>query len=59
MENKEYTTIENAQHFAIQLFGSVELHRALKKIAEQEEGSQELLNLVTLALLQHPEPAEA
>ena len=59
MENKEYTTIENAQHFAIQLFGSVELYKALKRIAEQEEGSKELLDLVTLTLLQHPEPAEA
>tara|TARA_Y100000114_G_C11732342_1_gene314294 strand:+ start:250 stop:429 length:180 start_codon:yes stop_codon:yes gene_type:complete len=59
MENKEHTAIENAQHFALQLFGSVELYKALKKIAEQKEGSQELLNLVTLALLQHPEPAEA
>ena len=59
MDNKEYTTIENAQHFALQLFGSIELQRALKKIENKEEGSKELLNLVTLALLQHPTPAEA
>ena len=59
MSKREPTTIENAQNFALHLFGSIELQKALKAIAEQEEGSQELLNLVTLALLQHPEPAEA
>jgi hypothetical protein len=55
MENREFTTIENAQNFALHLYGSIGLLRALTEAKDEEA----ILVAIADALLQHPEPAEA
>ena len=55
MENREFTTIENAQNFALHLYGSIGLLRALQEAQNREA----IISAIAEALLQHPEPAEA
>jgi len=55
MENRELTTIENATNFALHLYASIGLLRALT----EARGKEAILGAIADALLQHPEPAEA